>query len=95
MRKSVKKFAIVFLALVMVLAVFAGCGGDFSSKPLDGYSSSGEVIMMIFKRISSSIWMNYTHKLMQEMLVMAIRKKWLMMICFMVLSKVLYCNSLS
>ncbi|MFQ7036102.1 MAG: hypothetical protein ACLRTQ_10755, partial [Candidatus Borkfalkia sp.] len=43
MRKSVKKFAIVFLALVMVLAVFAGCGGDFSSKPLDGYSSSGEV----------------------------------------------------
>ena len=43
-----------------------------------------------FKRISSSIWMNYTHKLMQEMLVMAIRKKWLMMICFMVLSKVLY-----
>lgn len=43
--------------------------------------------MMIFKRISSSIWMNYTHKLMQEMLVMAIRKKWLMMICFMVLSE--------
>lgn len=49
-----------------------------------------EITMMIFKRISSSIWMNYTHKLMQEMLVMAIRKKWLMMICFMVLSKVLY-----
>lgn len=49
-----------------------------------------QITMMIFKRISSSIWMNYTHKLMQEMLVMAIRKKWLMMICFMVLSKVLY-----
>ena len=50
----------------------------------------GESLVLIIKRISSSIWMNYTHKLMQEMLVMAIRKKWLMMICFMVLSKVLY-----
>lgn len=43
MRNNVKKFAIVILALVIALAVFAGCGKDYSSKPLDGYSSSGEV----------------------------------------------------
>lgn len=43
MLKSVKKLAIAVLALLMVLAIFTGCGRDYSSKPLDGYTSAGEV----------------------------------------------------
>lgn len=36
MRKSVKKFVIAFLAIVLVFALFVGCGGNYTSKALDG-----------------------------------------------------------
>ena len=42
MRKSVKKFAIAFLAIVLAFATFVGCGGNYTQKALDG-DISGEV----------------------------------------------------
>jgi len=42
MRKSVKKFAIAFLAIVLAFATFVGCAGNYTQKALDG-DISGEV----------------------------------------------------
>ena len=40
MRKSVKKFAVLIVALIMALAILVGCGGNYTSSALYGYISS-------------------------------------------------------
>lgn len=40
MRKTGKKFLLILAALVLVLAVFAGCGSTYTFQPLDGYEET-------------------------------------------------------
>ena len=40
MRKTGKKFLLIVAALVLVLALFAGCGGTYHFEPLDGYDET-------------------------------------------------------
>lgn len=40
MRKTGKKFLLIIAALVLVLAMFAGCGSTYHFEPLDGYDAT-------------------------------------------------------
>lgn len=40
MRKTGKKFLLILAALVLVLAMFAGCGSTYHFEPLDGYDAT-------------------------------------------------------
>lgn len=44
MQKSGKKFLLLVLALVMALVVFAGCGSQYTFKPLKGYEPGNEAV---------------------------------------------------